>query len=310
MPVLECAVRPSADPRRQFVAKNNFHTSIGGRRQAFTLIELSIVLVVIGLIVGGVMVGRNLIYVANVRKTVAQVEQFNTAVNAFKSKYNCLPGDCINASNFAFNPSSNGNGDGVVGWCTSNQICYQSTNGNSSEYVNFWYHLSASGSIPYSLQSAAPNPITGINTPAPILHASACTHAGWTVKSDMQFQNTTSGTGMVEHNFLLSDHVLPFSNPVEEGGCYAPADMRALDAKMDDGFPLSGMVRAWSRVLSGVGGAPVYQTKNGDVHPQDVLGDDPGNPPGCVSQDTTAYNAQYTGAERGALCNLAIKAAF
>jgi prepilin-type N-terminal cleavage/methylation domain-containing protein len=61
--------------------------------RGFTLIELCIVLVIIGLIVGGVLVGRDLISAAAVRAQVSQIEKYNTAVNTFRAKYGALPGD-------------------------------------------------------------------------------------------------------------------------------------------------------------------------------------------------------------------------
>jgi prepilin-type N-terminal cleavage/methylation domain-containing protein len=63
------------------------------RRGGFTLIELSIVLVIIGLIVGGVLVGQDLIEAAALRATVSQLEKYNAAVNTFRVKYGYLPGD-------------------------------------------------------------------------------------------------------------------------------------------------------------------------------------------------------------------------
>src|ERR1700728_1709743 len=73
--------------------------SAGGvtQNEGFTLIEMSIVLVVIGLIIGGVLVGQDLIRAAYVRAQIAQIEKFNTAVNTFYGKYQALPGD-MNAS--------------------------------------------------------------------------------------------------------------------------------------------------------------------------------------------------------------------
>src|ERR1700753_1576823 len=62
-------------------------------RQGFTLIELSIVLVIIGLIVGGILVGQDLIKAAEVRAQISQIEKFNTAVNTFRGKFGALPGD-------------------------------------------------------------------------------------------------------------------------------------------------------------------------------------------------------------------------
>jgi prepilin-type N-terminal cleavage/methylation domain-containing protein len=79
----------------------------------FTLIELSIVLVIIGLIVGGVMVGKDLIKSAEIRKSINSLEQVNTAVNTFKMKYGCVPGDCTNTTSL-FSGISAGNGNGYI----------------------------------------------------------------------------------------------------------------------------------------------------------------------------------------------------
>ena len=82
----------------------------------FTLIELSIVLVIIGLIVGGVLVGQDLIRAAYIRAQISQIEKFNTAVNTFYGKYQALPGD-MNAqvaqtNGFAARGTNPGEGDG------------------------------------------------------------------------------------------------------------------------------------------------------------------------------------------------------
>ena len=78
------------------------------------LSSFSIVLVIIGLIVGGVLVGQDLIQAAAVRATISQIEKFNTAAHAFQLKYSCLPGDCATAGNFGFvaRGSAAGEGDG------------------------------------------------------------------------------------------------------------------------------------------------------------------------------------------------------
>lgn len=62
-------------------------------RSGFTLVELSIVLVIIGLVAGGVLVGRDLIAAATIRSTISQIEKYKTAVNTFRGKYGYLPGD-------------------------------------------------------------------------------------------------------------------------------------------------------------------------------------------------------------------------
>src|SRR5262245_44524359 len=92
------------------------------KNNGFTLIDLSIVLVIIGLIAGGVLVGKDLIAATEHRATIRQAEQIDRAVNAFRSKFNCLPGDCVNADQFGFSHNQgagiSGNGDGRIQYYT------------------------------------------------------------------------------------------------------------------------------------------------------------------------------------------------
>src|ERR1044071_4467321 len=77
--------------------------------RGFTLIELSIVLVIIGLIVGGVLTGKTLIDGAKKKQMHRKFEEIATAYNTFRTKYNCLPGDCARASTFGLGSNGNGN---------------------------------------------------------------------------------------------------------------------------------------------------------------------------------------------------------
>ncbi|MGH7238747.1 MAG: type II secretion system protein, partial [Candidatus Saccharimonadales bacterium] len=102
--------------------------STGHKRTGFTLIELSIVLVIIGLLVGGVLAGKALIQQAEIRAAASKLQQFETAYRTFQVKYGCIMGDCPYATDlFGMNyiitspcpPSGgvgngNGNGDGFI----------------------------------------------------------------------------------------------------------------------------------------------------------------------------------------------------
>src|SRR4051812_21475415 len=69
-------------------------------RRGFTLLELSIVLVVIAMLVGGVLVGQSMIHSAELRSVTADINRFSAAAIAFKDKYHYLPGDLPNATSF------------------------------------------------------------------------------------------------------------------------------------------------------------------------------------------------------------------
>lgn len=99
----------------------------------FTLIELSIVLVIVGLIVGGVLVGRDLISAAEVRAQISQIEKYNTAVNTFRGKFNAIPGDmsAATAAQFGF---ANAACAGTAGYRDGNGII-QGVDNTAPSYI-------------------------------------------------------------------------------------------------------------------------------------------------------------------------------
>ena len=134
-------------------------------RSGFTLIELSIVLVIVGLLIGGVLVGRDLIAAATIRAQLTQIEKYNTAVHTFQVRYNALPGD-INANaaaqlGFLNRSGTAGDGDGddrIFGGNGGGMGQF----GADGEIVLFWSDLSSAGLIEGGFQgSGIPNTFTG-----------------------------------------------------------------------------------------------------------------------------------------------------
>jgi len=106
-------------------------------QQGFTLIELSIVLVIIGLLVGGILVGRDLIKAATNRRVISQVQATQTAISTFRLKFNGLPGDMVNATDY-FADAVNGNGDSYISENTGMAVF---------EGSNLWNQLADAGLV-------------------------------------------------------------------------------------------------------------------------------------------------------------------
>ena len=129
------------------------------QRNGFTLVELSIVLVILGLLVGGVLTGQSLIRAAELRSVSTEQTRFVTALNTFRDKYFALPGDMPNASAYWGLQAAAGSGTckstpaTTTATCDGDgngQIAYDNTTATPSyEYESFraWQHLANAGLI-------------------------------------------------------------------------------------------------------------------------------------------------------------------
>jgi len=93
-------------------------------QKGFTLVELAIVLVIIGLLIGGILKGRAMIKNAKIKRVKADVDSIVAAVYNYQDKYGYLPGDDPNDRTSDLNAAqcSGGNGDGLFG-STAERIC-------------------------------------------------------------------------------------------------------------------------------------------------------------------------------------------
>ncbi len=126
----------------------------------FTLVELSIVLVIIGLLVGGILAGQSMLHTVKIQKLVRDLQQYEIAFNNFKTTYKYYPGDSP-----MFTPP--GNGDDIL-WrgAAGNSACSTSpsTIYDNFEAYNTFAHLSQAGMIKTNYVPFTPNYCGGTMT--------------------------------------------------------------------------------------------------------------------------------------------------
>ena len=85
-------------------------------QRGFTLVEIAIVLVIIGLLLGGILKGQEMITQAKIKNVVADFSGISAAYYGYQDRYRAIPGDDLNAATRWTTPTAAvaGNGNGVV----------------------------------------------------------------------------------------------------------------------------------------------------------------------------------------------------
>lgn len=204
-------------------------------RHSFSLVELSIVLVILGLLTGGILAGQSLIHAAELRSVSTEYGKYTGAFNTFRDKYMALPGDMANAQSFwliqhatpttcATQPSTdartcNGNGDGTIRWWLG-----------SDEPARAWQHLANAGLIEGRYTGVGIAPSASF---APRMRFSA--GSNWYVTTwiaPFPGDTTTFATSAAGNALNVYDENTFVT--------FKPEDAWNLDTKMDDGRPQSG----------------------------------------------------------------------
>lgn len=225
------------------------HANNGG----FSLVELSIVLVILGLLTGGILSGQSLIHAAKLRKTMGVAEQYRVAIFSFSDRYMALPGDMTNASRF-WNNATNGNGNGRIETATGSGHALSSPDngGFDGERAQAFVQLSSAGLIEGGYDGSA---VLGKGYPAVPLSP----NKGMMLTGP--WDNISSGIAYTDPTLISASLYLSMiicrpdrlhqgsSNHNDCNDMFVPEDLWNMDSKADDGLPHRGAVIAYPRAV-------------------------------------------------------------
>lgn len=212
------------------------------KKSAFSLIELSIVLIIIGLLIAGVTGGASLIKSSQLRAAAGEGRAWATAVNGFYTQFNALPGDY----GTAIAGSSGGDQDGTIEYFNNNTGSPSGAAANEGRAA--WMQMRGANILDTTVVSVATitttnsSTIAGISTFGSLAPASKIQGAGW----DFDY-NTTSLQNVVvltaATGTLASTSNTLVNGTVISTGAITPPDALSIDTKIDDGAASTGKIR-------------------------------------------------------------------
>ena len=218
-------------------------------KQAFSLVELSIVLVILGLLTGGILGGQSLIRAAELRAVSTEYQRYSAAIGSFRDKYFALPGDMTNATAFwgttASCPSTAG---------TGTQTCNGDGNGTflfttPNETFRAWQQLANAGLVEGTYSgiggsAGVHSAITGSNIPGSRLQT-----AGWQLLGQNYIEQFVNEYFPVNYqNFLAFGINTAVQNDWVNDPAIKAEEAWNIDQKSDDGNPSSGRILSFRHV--------------------------------------------------------------
>lgn len=230
-------------------------------QRAFSLVELSLVLVILGLLTGGILAGQSLIRASQLRSVITEYQRYVTAVQSFRGKYFVIPGDMPDATRIWGRYSTQT-------WCvtsvsapgpnTTTGVCDGDGNGRltnqaasqSAERFQFWRELALAGLI-----EGTYNGISGTGgaedcDPPDNCPGSRMANGAWHAGGFIQTEDSTKFYAIEYINSLMFGGISANTRPIAP--IMTPEEAWNLDTKLDDGKPAYGKLVAllWNNQCS------------------------------------------------------------
>lgn len=208
----------------------------------FTLVELAISLMIIGLLLVGVLKGQELMENSRVAGVVRQVQSIDAAASTFNETYGALPGDIVDPGTripgcTSANCTTAGNGDGIIG--TPQAIANGSASAVAAGTENrmFFLHLAQAG----------------------LIQGVALGYTGSAVNFGVSYPETPLGGGLMVVNYINTAGDTLFTGPVRghylivragttdnlynaDAWLMTGHQAAMIDRKMDEGYANTGNV--------------------------------------------------------------------
>jgi len=204
---------------RSVIIKQTRFLNMKNENKGFSLIELSIVLIIIGLLVAGITGGASLIKSAELRSVMTEARNYKMAVNAYYTSEDKLPGD----------GNAAGDNDGKI----------EHKNATAYEGLLAWEDLESKSITDFNATAT-----TGVLTAGSSIPASKYKGSGWAMYYLASNWNA----------LLITKNVTNITTTLVPVGLLTGANADSIDTKMDDGVISSGSVRG----ITTTGGTCTY----------------------------------------------------
>jgi prepilin-type N-terminal cleavage/methylation domain-containing protein len=218
------------------------------KSNGFTLVELAIVLMIIGLLIGGILRGQELIQNARVVSFARQVNAYRAAFITFQDSYGAKPGDIAAATSRipncnAGNSCVNGNGNNVIGDLDNSPWYTNTYSSVTVENPQAWKHMALANLIlgidssASALSWGASNPTTALGNGFLIISSNYTSAYG---------PPGGIASGITGTILFMTVNIDSSWNLGTDNGPISPQNAARVDRKMDDGLALKGDVQAVS----------------------------------------------------------------